>query len=168
MSAQQGKEVGFSQLLIAHLTDGVNSFNKNGAHISGGRLWLDNSNLSMNGNKCFDECVAAYEGGGIFAYASKATLTGNSTFISNSASTGGAIHVCWSNVGITKNSITAFEVNTAVFGARIFTNNSTFEFSGTSAFTSNHATYTGGGMYAARSSLTFCHELRDCENSLSF
>jgi len=127
--------------------DGVNAFNKNSAHISGGGIWLD--------YKRFDKCVAAYEGGGIFAFASKATLTGNNTLLSKSASAGGAIHVRWSNVGITKNSTTAFKLNTAVFGAGIFTDNSTFEFSGTSTFTSNHATYTGGGMYAARSSLTF-------------
>jgi len=42
-----------------------------------------------------------------------------------------------------------------VFGAGIFTDNSTCEFSGASTFTSNHATYTGGGMYAARSIWNF-------------
>jgi len=41
-------------------------------------------------------------------------------------STGGAIHARWSNVGITKNSITAIKLNTAVFGAGIFTDNSIF------------------------------------------
>jgi len=27
--------------------EGVNTFNKNRAYVSGGRIWLDNSNLSM-------------------------------------------------------------------------------------------------------------------------
>ena len=135
--------------------DGVNSFTGNRAHVSGGGIWLDNSNLSMNGNNCFVECGAAYEGGGIFSYASNATLPGNNTFVSNSATTGGGIHARWSNVGIASISNTAFRFNTAVFGAGIFTDNSTFEFSGVSNITNNHASHTGGGMYAARSILNF-------------
>ena len=135
--------------------DGVNSFTGNRAHVSGGGIWLDNSNLSMNGNNCFVECTAAYEGGGIFSYASNATLPGNNTFVSNSATTGGGIHARWSNVGIASISNTAFRFNTAVFGAGIFTDNSTFEFSGVSNITNNHASHTGGGMYAARSILNF-------------
>ena len=135
--------------------DGVNSFTRNRAHVSGGGIWLDNSNLSMNGNNCFVECTAAYEGGGIFSYASNATLPGNNTFVSNSATTGGGIHSRWSNVGIASISNTAFRFNTAVFGAGIFTDNSTFEFSGVSNITNNHASHTGGGMYAARSILNF-------------
>ena len=135
--------------------DGENSFTRNRAHVSGGGIWLDNSNLSMNGNNCFVECIAAYEGGGIFSYASNATLPGNNTFVSNSATTGGGIHARWSNVGIASISNTAFRFNTAVFGAGIFTDNSTFEFSGVSNITNNHASHTGGGMYAARSILNF-------------
>ena len=135
--------------------DGENSFTGNRAHISGGGIWLFNSNLSMKGNNCFVKCTAAYEGGGIFSYASNATLPGNNTFVSNSATTGGGIHARWSNVGIASISNTAFRFNTAVFGAGIFTDNSTFEFSGASNITNNHASHTGGGMYAARSILNF-------------
>ena len=135
--------------------DGENSFTGNRAHVSGGGIWLDNSNLSMNGDNCFVECSAAYEGGGIFSYASNATLPGNNAFVSNSATTGGGIHARWSNVGIVSISNTAFRFNTAVFGAGIFTDNSTFEFSGASNITNNHAGHTGGGMYAARSILNF-------------
>ena len=135
--------------------DGENSFTGNRAHVSGGGIWLDNSNLSMNGNNRFVECSAAYEGGGIFSYASNATLPGNNAFVSNSATTGGGIHARWSNMGIASISNTAFRFNTAVFGAGIFTDNSTFEFSGVSNITNNHASHTGGGMYAARSILNF-------------
>ena len=135
--------------------DGENSFTGNRAHVSGGGIWLDNSNLSMNGDNCFVDCSAAYEGGGIFSYASNATLPGNNAFVSNSATTGGGIHARWSNVGIVSKSNTAFRFNTAVFGAGIFTDNSTFEFSGVSNITNNHAGHTGGGMYAARSILNF-------------
>ena len=58
-------------------------------------------------------------------------------------------------MGITSISNTAFRFNIAVFGAGIFTDNSTFEFSGASNITNNHACHTGGGMYAARSNLNF-------------
>jgi len=90
----------------------------------------------VNGNKCFEECVAAYEGGEINRWGNPCTLE---------------------SCGYQKKGghYTTFKLNAAVFGAGIFTDNNTFEFSGTSAFTSNHATYTYGGMYAARSSLTF-------------
>ena len=55
--------------------EGVNTFNKNRAYVSGGRIWLDNSNLSMcEWEQMFEECVAAYEGGEINRWGNPCTL----------------------------------------------------------------------------------------------
>ena len=86
-------------------------------------------------------------------------LFGNNTFESNSATTGGGLHARWSNVSVANNS--NFTNNSAVFGGGIYTDNSTFEFHGSStyndliSFRGNHANHTGGGIYAARSVLNF-------------
>ena len=133
--------------------DGVNMFIANKAHISGGGIWLDNSNLEMDGSNHFVECIASYEGGAIFTYAATASLTGNNTFESNSATTGGGIHARWSNIHVTE--WINFEHNTALFGGGVFTDNSTFEFNGSSSFQDNQANYTGGGIYASKSGLIF-------------
>ena len=132
---------------------GVNTFRASRAHISGGGIWLDDSNLALNGFNHFVECAASFEGGAIFMYGATASLTGNNTFESNTATTGGGLHARWSNVRITERS--KFEKNIAVFGGGIYTDNSTFEFNGSSIFRDNKANYTGGGIYAARSVLNF-------------
>ena len=132
---------------------GLNLFTANRAHVSGGGIWLDHSNLVLDGFNYFVECVASYEGGAIFTYAATASLTGNNTFESNSATTGGAIHARWSKVHFAQSC--DFKYNIAVFGGGIFTDNSTFELSGSSTFTGNQANYTGGAVYAARSILNF-------------
>ena len=138
---------------------GVNTFICNKAHVSGGGIWLDNSNLALNRFNHFVKCVASYEGGAIFSYDAKLSLVGNNIFESNSATTGGGIHARWSYVRVTNNS--NFTNNVAVFGGGIYTNNSTFEFhgsstfNGSSTFSGNHANHTGGGIYAARSVLNF-------------
>ena len=133
--------------------DGMNIFEANRGHISGGGIWLDSSSLTLNGCNSFERCVANYEGGGIFTYAATVSLPGNNTFLSNSATTGGGIHSRWSSVVITN--ISHFEHNAAVFGGMIFTDNSTFEFNGSSTFRDNQANHTGGGIYAARSVFNF-------------
>ena len=133
--------------------NGVNTFIGNRAHVSGGGIWFDNSNLAIYGLNHFVECVASYEGGAIFTYATTASLHGNITFESNSATTGGGIHIRWSNVSITN--VSNFKQNIAVFGGGIFADNSTIEFSEISTFWGNQANHTGGGIYAARSVLKF-------------
>ena len=133
--------------------NGVNTSIGNKAHISGGGIWLDNSNLTLDGSNHFVECVASYEGGAIFTYAATVSLPHNNTFESNSATTGGGIHARWSNVSVTNNC--SFKQNIAVFGGGIYTDNSTFEFNHMSTFRGNQANHTGGGIYAARSILTF-------------
>ena len=132
---------------------GVNMFRANRAHVSGGGIWLDNSNIALNGFNHFVGCVASYEGGAIYSYAATASLTGNITFESNSATTGGGLHARWSNVRVTERS--KFKKNIAVFGGGIYTDNSTFKFNGSSNFRDNKANHTGGGIYAARSVLNF-------------
>ena len=132
---------------------GVNTFRANRAHVSGGAIWLDHSNLTSNGFNHFVGCAASYEGGAIYSYAATASLTGNNTFESNTATTGGALHARWSNVCVTERS--KFEKNIAVFGGGIYTDNSTFKFNDSSIFRGNKANYTGGGVYAARSVLNF-------------
>ena len=98
-------------------------------------------------------CVASFEGGAIYSYAATASLTGNNTFESNTATSGGGLHARWSNVRITERN--KFEKNIAVFGGGIYTDNSTFKCNGSSIFSRNEANYTGGGIYAARSVLNF-------------
>ena len=132
---------------------GVNTFRANRASVSAGGIWLDHSNLTLNGFNHFVECVASFEGGAVYSYAATASLTGNITFESNSATTGGGLHARWSNVRVTERS--KFKKNIAVFGGGIYTDNSTFEFNGSSIFRDNKANYTGGGIYAARSVLNF-------------
>ena len=132
---------------------GVNTFRANRAHVSGGGIWLDHSNLTLSGFNHFVGCVASYEGGAIYSYAATASLTGNNTFESNTATSGGGLHARWSNVRVTKRS--KFEKNIAVFGGGIYTDNSTFEFNGSSIFREDKANHTGGGIYAARSVLNF-------------
>ena len=132
---------------------GVNTFRANRAHVSGGGIWLDHSNLTLSGFNHFVGCVASYEGGAIYSYAATASLTGNITFESNSATTGGGVHARWSNVSVTNTC--NFKYNIAVFGGGIYTDNSTFEFNDSSIFRSDEANYTGGGVYAARSVLNF-------------
>ena len=132
---------------------GVNTFRANRAHVSGGGIWLDHSNLTLSGFNLFVGCVASYEGGAIYSYAATASLTGNNTFESNSATSGGGVHARWSNVSVPNTC--NFKYNIAVFGGGIYTDNSTFEFNGSSTFRSNEANYTGGGVYAARSVLNF-------------
>ena len=132
---------------------GVNTFRANRASVSGGGIWLDNSNIVLNGFNHFVGCVASYEGGAIYSYAATASLTGNITFESNSATTGGGLHARWSNVRVTERS--KFKKNIAVFGGGIYTDNSIFKFNGSSIFRDNKANYTGGGIYAARSVLNF-------------
>ena len=133
--------------------DGLNTFRANRAHVSGGGIWLDHSNLTLNGFNHFVECAASYEGGAIYSYAATASLTGNNTFEANSATTGGGIHARWSNMRVTN--LCNFKHNIAVFGGGIYTDNSTFEFNGSSTFRVNKANYTGGGIYVARSVLNF-------------
>ena len=133
--------------------DGMNTFRANRANVSGGGIWLDNSNLALNGSNHFVECVASYEGGAIYSYAATASLSGNNTFESNTATTGGGLHARWSHVSVTERS--KFQKNIAVFGGGIYTDNSTFEFNGSTIFSGNKANYTGGGIYAARSVLNF-------------
>ena len=125
----------------------------NRALISGGGIWLDNSNLVLNGSNHFEACFANYEGGAIYTYTSRASLSGSNTFDSNSATTGGGLHVCWSDVIVTDRS--KFEKNTAVFGGGIFTDNSTFVLNDYITFGGNKANHTGGGIYAAKSALNF-------------
>ena len=132
---------------------GSNLFMANTAHVSGGGVWVDYTNLTLNGFNQFVDCVASYEGGAIFIYAATASLSGNNTFESNSATTGGGIHARWSSVRVTNSC--NLKQNIAVFGGGIYTDNSTFEFNGSSTFSSNHANHTGGGIYAARSVLNF-------------
>ena len=143
--------------------DGVNTFMANRAHVSGGGIWLDHSNLALNGFNHFVGCAASFEGGAVYTYAATASLTGNITFESNSATTGGGLHARWSNVSVTKRS--KFEKNIAVFGGGIYTDNSTFIFNDSSTFRGNKADYTGGGIYAARSVLNFVGTSSMIENS---
>ena len=133
--------------------NGGSTFIGNRARVSGGGIWLDNSELLLDGSNYFVECVASYEGGAIFTYAAIASLHGSSTFESNSATTGGGIHIRWSIVSI-KNSC-SFMHNNAVFGGGVFSDNSTFSFNHSNTFKGNQANYTGGGIYAARSVLIF-------------
>ena len=142
---------------------GLSTFRANRAHVSGGGIWLDNSNLALNGFNHFVGCVASFEGGAIYSYAATASLTGNITFESNSATTGGGLHARWSNVHVTERS--KFEENIAVFGGGIYTDNSTFIFNDSSTFRGNKADYTGGGIYAARSVLNFVGTSSMIENS---
>ena len=144
---------------------GVNTFRANGASVSAGGIWLDNSNIALNGFNHFVECAASFEGGAIFMYAATASLTGNITFESNSATTGGGLHARWSNVRVTERS--KFKKNIAVFGGGIYTDNSTFKFNGSSIFRDNKADHTGGGIYAARSVLNFVGTSSMIENSAS-
>ena len=132
---------------------GVNTFRANRAHVSGGGIWLNHSNLALSGFNLFVGCAASYEGGAIYSYAATASLTGNITFESNSATSGGGLHAHWSNVRVTERS--KFKKNIAVFGGGIYTDNSIFKFNGSSIFRDNKANYTGGGIYAARSVLNF-------------
>ena len=132
---------------------GANTFRANRAHVSGGGIWLDHSNLTLSRFNHFVGCVASYEGGAIYSYAATASLTGNNTFESNSATSGGGVHARWSNVSVPNTC--NFKYNIAVFGGGIYTDNSTFEFNGSSIFRDNKANYTGGGIYAARSVLNF-------------
>ena len=143
--------------------DGVNTFMANRAHVSGGGIWLDHSNLTLSGFNHFVGCVANYEGGAIYSCAATASLTGNITFESNSATSGGGLHARWSNVSVTERS--KFEKNIAVFGGGIYTDNSTFIFNDSSTFRGNKADYTGGGIYAARSVLNFVGTSSMIENS---
>ena len=140
----------------------VNTFRANRAHVSGGGIWLDHSNLTLSGFNLFVGCVASYEGGAIYSYAATASLTGNNTFESNTATSGGGVHARWSNVSVTNTC--NFKYNIAVFGGGIDTDNSTFEFNGSSTFRSNEANYTGGGVYAARSVLNFLGSSTIMEN----
>ena len=133
--------------------DGVNIFRANRGHASGGGIWLDNSNLILKGYNHFVECSASFEGGAIYSYAATASLTGNNTFESNTATSGGGIHARWSHVSVTETS--KLQKNIAVFGGGIYTDNSTFKFNGSSTFTDNKANHTGGSIYAARSVLNF-------------
>ena len=119
--------------------DGVNTFRNNRVHVSGGRIWLDNSSLILKGYNRFVECAASYEGGAICSYASMASITGNNTFKSNTATTGGGLNARWSHVSVTETSKLNFEKNIAVFGGEIYTDNSTFEFNGSSTFRGNKA-----------------------------
>ena len=159
-------EEGGGMYAIANSTlslGGANTFRANRAHVSGGGIWLDHSNLTLSGFNHFVGCVASYEGGALYSYAATASLTGNNTFESNSAITGGGLHARWSNVNVTERS--KFEKNIAVFGSGIYTDNSTFEFNGSSIFRDNKANYTGGGIYAARSVLNFVGTSSMIENS---
>ena len=142
---------------------GANTFRANRAHVSGGGIWLDHSNLALNGFNHFVECAASFEGGAVYSYAATASLTGNITFESNSATTGGGLHARWSNVRVTERS--KFEKNIAVFGGGVYTDNSTFIFNDSSTFRGNKADYTGGGIYAARSVLNFVGTSSMIENS---
>ena len=121
------------------------------AHVGGGGIWLDSSNLKLDGLNHFVECVARYEGGAIFTYAATASLHGNNVFKSNSAITGGGIHARWSDVSVTNNC--SFKLNIAVFGGGVFTDSCTFKMNGSITFKGNQANYTGGAIHGARNVL---------------
>ena len=142
--------------------DGVNTFRANRGHASGGGIWLDNSNLLLKGYNHFVECAASFEGGAIYSYAATASLTGNNTFKSNTATTGGGLHARWSHVSVTETS--KFQKNIAAFGGGIYTDNSTFEFNDSNTFSGNKANHTGSGIYAARSVLNFLGNTSITEN----
>ena len=71
----------------------------------------------MSGFNHFVRCVASYEGGAIYSYAATASLNGNNTFKSNTATTGRGLHARWSNVRITERSkfekVVGFTLTTA-------------------------------------------------------
>ena len=121
------------------------------AHVGGGGIWLDSSNLNLDGLNHFVECVASYEGGAIFTYAATASLHGNNVFKPNSAITGGEIHARWSNVCITNRC--SFKLNIAVFGGGVFTDSCTTKINGSITFKGNQANYTGGAIHGARNVL---------------
>ena len=142
---------------------GSNSFTSNCRRCTerrifgGGGIHAWNSTLSFSGNTIFRNNSAEILGGGIYSRDSTLSFSGNTIFRNNSAEslgTGGGIYSRDSNLSFSGNTI--FRNNSAeIFGGGIYARASTLNFSGSSAFGSNTAGY-GGGIAAKNSTEYSC------------
>ena len=111
-----------------------------------------NATITFNGNTTFMNNIASL-GGAIYAYNSSLAFRGLTNFLNNSASTqGGAIHLSNTTVAFVGN--TSFSNNVAVFGGSVFTYYSSSVFTGSTSFIQNFAQYTGGALFALASEIT--------------
>ena len=146
----------------SHLTlEGDSTFLHNSALRLGGGILTGNpfninggTTLYVMGKISFTNNTAGLYGGGLFGMlGSVLRFEGDSTFLHNSANSGGGIHVTGST--LSTNGTGMFKHNSAVeYGGGVFASKSNLSFSGHGKFKYNSAT-SGGGILSDRCTLTF-------------
>ena len=129
---------------------GNSTFIANSASLGGGIYSMSDSNVYIVGNASFIGNRAAKRGGGVYSW-SNIAISGNTTFIANSAQDGGAVY-SKRNVNIGRN--TTFISNSARSrGAAVYSaSNSNVNVSGNTIFIGNIARLNGGGVFAGSNS----------------
>ena len=129
--------------------DGSNCFLNNTADSGGGAIYAMYSAVELNGKFGFVANTATSKGAAIHAFSSTLILQGSSSFVNNSANCGGGIYLENSNLTVVHNR-SSYLNNTALRGvAQYFDVNSNFSLHQTAHvhFQDNNATEFGGAIY---------------------
>jgi len=144
--------------------------NNNSAH-SGGGMYIDDSEVYVDGSNYFMNDTAKSEGGAIYIQASVVKFRGKHAFIANSAgSKGGSVFAIHSSINISGNTLMQNSVST--LGGAIHTSFSVLTFQGCSSFKNNSAKLYGGAVQSENSELVFVNSgnihLQTCISSKTF
>ena len=174
--------------------NGTNKFHDNNNNLGLGGIFINHSNLHIEGYTVFRNNSVGISGAALFIYSSNATISGTALFAGNTAGIiGGALEIVFSSFhfyGLAKfdsNSASqagAIDINRGGYlsftGTTIFTNNSCYSegrgavnayvghitFNGTTVFVSNNSTAGGGGaIFAFFSNITMAGHSNFTANS---
>ena len=131
---------------------GNTSFERNVA-LSGGAMYMEDTQVDMSGTNHFIQDGAQYEGGAIYIRASKVNMSGRNVLEHNSAAMrGGSLFATCATINFT--GITIIRNSKSPEGAAIHVAYTSMIFEGTTQFRNNSAQY-GGAMFSENSNFTF-------------
>ena len=131
---------------------GNTSFERNVA-LSGGAMYMEDTQVNMSGTNHFIQDCARYEGGAIYIRASKVNISGRNVLEHNSAAMrGGSLFATCATINFT--GITIIHNSKSPEGAAIHVAYTSMIFEGTTQFRNNSAHY-GGAVFSENSNFTF-------------
>ena len=119
------------------------SFSKNFAYFDGG-IYVFNARMAMHGQNNFINNTSSGEGSAIGGIGCEMNITGNTSFIDNSANHS-IVHACNSTMRVKGNNV--FHNNTVLLNGVVEILNSTVIFEGCTTFTNNHAQHALSGIF---------------------
>ena len=131
---------------------GNTTFERNSA-LTGGAMYMEDTQINLNGTNHFIEDHAHHEGGAIYIRAGKMNISGKNILESNSAATsGGSLFATCATINFT--GITIIHNSKSPEGAAIHVVSSSVILEGTTQFQNNFAHY-GGAVLSKNSNFTF-------------